>query len=74
MFDSIRHFAYEASEHCADHAIERFGTDALSDGSAVDSEGNAVGACFTWSDCDDGYCDECLYAEVSERWARESRD
>jgi hypothetical protein len=71
MFSSIRHFTYDAAEHCGDHAIKRFGEDALSDGTATDNEGNPVGACFTWDNCDEGYCDECLHEEISARWAQE---
>lgn len=70
----IRHYTYEASQHCEAHAIERFSEDALNDGTATDGEGNGVGACFTWSDCEDDYCDDCVAEEVHARWAREKAE
>jgi hypothetical protein len=74
-FPGVKHFVYEASVHCVAHAIERFGADALADSTAIDNEGNPVGACYSYQECgDEGElaCDECLYAEVSARWAREA--
>jgi hypothetical protein len=69
---TVRHYTYEASQHCRFHAEERFGIEALDNGTAEDSEGNAVGACFTWDECDDDTCDECVYEEISERWGPDS--
>lgn len=73
MASNVRHYTYEADQHCEAHAIDRFGEQALGDGTAEDGEGNPVGACFAWDECEDpDYCSECLYAEVSARWAREA--
>lgn len=74
MFSEVRWFVYEAGHHCVDHTIARFGEDALNDPLTEDNEGNPISACFVWDDCDDGYCDECLYEEVQARWAKEQTD
>jgi len=64
MHDNVRHYTYEADQHCTDHADDRFG-DALQDGTAEDSEGNPVGACFTWNECEDpDYCAECVHESI----------
>jgi hypothetical protein len=73
MFSDVKHFTYEAAVHCVAHAVERFGEEALSDGSAEDNEGNPVSACMSWDECDEDYCDECVYAEVSARWLEEEQ-
>ena len=65
---AIRHYVYEADLHCRFHAEEQFGREALDNGTAEDSDGNTVSACFTWDECDNpDYCSECLYAEVLQR-------
>jgi len=72
-FTGVAFLMYEAAHHCERHAIERFGFDALNDGTARDSEGNAVGACAPWEDCaEDAYCDECLHEEIIGRFHRDN--
>jgi len=64
MHQNICHYTYEADLHCVDHADDRFG-DKLQDGTAEDSEGNPVGAHFTWDECEDrDYCSECLHESI----------
>lgn len=67
VFGHIRHFTYDADQHCVQHAIARFGEEALFNDTAEDGEGNGVGVCFNWDECldDPDYCAECLY----EQWA-----
>lgn len=53
-------YAYEAAIHCVECAEKRFGAAALADGTAVDSEGNAVTAVFLDGIGDDESCDDCF--------------
>jgi len=68
MPPQVRHYTYEADQHCRLHSEARFGREALFTGTATDSEGNPVSACFTWDTCDfPEYCSDCLYEEISAR-------
>jgi hypothetical protein len=71
--DYVRHYIYESDQHCTYHASERFG-DALDDPDTVDQEGNPIGVCFVWNDCEDpDYCSDCVYEELYERLKSEGR-
>ena len=65
-------YTYEADVHCPHCAEKRFGRSA--DGfiaeESIDSEGNPVGAIFSWDELSEEgeYCGDCLY-EIAEPYA-----
>ena len=63
------YYTYEADVHCPDHAEARFGAAALQDGTAIDNEGNPVGAIFPWDAHEDEACAECCAAAIAARIA-----
>lgn len=60
MSPPIRAWAYDADIHCHSCALIRFGSAALNDSSAVDSEGNEPHPIFQWDELGDlEHCGDC---------------
>jgi hypothetical protein len=52
-------YTYEADVHCPECATERFGA-GLDAAETEDTEGNPIGAVFTWDEWTDGaWCGDC---------------